>query len=473
MKISRATADFNQDGWISAHAIDSDPKTAWAIYPEVNKSHHIVFEFDQPIEAPSGGKLAITLKHLPPVHLIGRFKLFATDAADANARAFPPPVSGGLAKSAAQRNGNETLALAAIALKDHAENSLAKLPPKHTVYGVSNFWSHAKKIASYPPKPVHLLRRGDINKPLHNVGPGALTSLNHLPGRFLLEDPTHEPARRAALADWIAHPENPLTWRSIVNRVWHYHFGQGLSDTPNDLGRMGSTPSHPELLDWLAIWFRDEAKGSLKALHKRILTSKTWQQASLDSVHNVDSTNRLLSHMKRQRLEAGVFRDSLLQLSGKLNPTMGGPGVEQFTRSKSKQGALKLNYESFDWNSAQAARRSIYRVVWRGIPDPFMEALDFPDLGLLTPKRTSSVSSLQSLALFNNNFVLHSSQWLSDRAKKEHPNLDSQIHRLIELLWLRPPNSKEKTLFKTYAQQHGLSALCRILINSNEFLFIE
>jgi hypothetical protein len=177
--------------------------------------------------------------------------------------------------------------------------------------------------------------------------------------------------------------------------------------------------------------------------------------------------------MKRQRLEAGVFRDSLLQLSGKLNPTMGGEGIEQFTRSKAKGGALKLNYEDFDWNSPAAGRRSIYRVVWRGIPDPFMEALDFPDLGLLTPKRTSSVSSLQSLALFNNNFVLHSSQWLSDRAKKEHQNLDSQIRRLIELLWLRPPNSKEKTLFKTYAQQHGLSALCRILINSNEFLFIE
>ena len=102
-----------------------------------------------------------------------------------------------------------------------------------------------------------------------------------------------------------------------------------------------------------------------------------------------------------------------------------------------------------------------------------MEALDFPDLGLLTPKRTSSTSSLQSLALFNNNFVLHASQWLADRAKKEHPDLRAQLQHLIELLWLRAPTPNEQILFNTYAQQHGLPALCRILINSNEFLFIE
>ena len=474
IKISRASADFDQEGWTSEHAIDGNPESGWAIFPKVDQSHHIVFTLEKDLNVVPKGKLVINLKQLhPPKHVIGRFKLSATDADDTSPHTLPSDVLNGLAKKAELRTKSEELAINAIALKDYAQKSLTKLPPKHTVYGVSNFWSHAKKQKPYPPKPVHLLRRGDINKPLHKVSPGAMTSLNHLPGRFLLEDPNHEPARRAALANWIAHPENPLTWRSIVNRVWHYHFGQGLTNTPNDLGRMGSIPTHPELLDWLAVWFRDEAKGSLKALHKLILTSKTWQQSSLSSAHNVDSTNRLLSHMKRQRLEAGVFRDSLLQLSGKLNLTMGGAGIEQFTRSKAKGGALNLNYEDFDWNSPAAGRRSIYRVVWRGIPDPFMEALDFPDLGLLTPKRTSSISSLQSLALFNNNFVLHASQWLADRAIKEHPDLRAQLQHLIQLLWLRAPSPNEKILFKTYAQQHGLPALCRILINSNEFLFIE
>ena len=473
VKISRASADFDQDGWTSAHAIDGDPKTAWAIHPKVNESHHIVFEFAQPIEAASGGKLAITLKHLPPVHLIGRFKLSATDATGAEARAFPSDVSSGLAKAADQRTQNETLALAAIALKDHAEQALAKLPPKHSVYGVSNSWSHAKKGKPYSPKTIHLLRRGNIRQPQQEVGPGALSSLSHLPGRFQLSDVNHEPARRAALADWLAHPDNPLTWRSIVNRVWHYHFGQGLCDTPNDIGRMGSEPSHPELLDWLAAWFRDEAKGSLKELHKLILTSQTWQQTSRISNKQHDSTNRLLSHMSRRRLDAEVFRDSLLRLSGKIDLTMGGPGIEQFTKTDGPQGASVLDYDAFDWNSPQAARRTIYRVVWRGIPDPFMEALDFPDLGILAPKRTSSVSALQSLALFNNDFVLHSSDWLAARAEKEHSQLDAQINRLVHLLWLRLPTPDEHQLFKAYAQQHNLPALCRILINSNEFLFIE
>ena len=236
---------------------------------------------------------------------------------------------------------------------------------------------------------------------------------------------------------------------------------------------MGSEPSHPELLDWLAVWFRDEAKGSLKELHKLILTSHTWQQSSLISNKKIDSTNRLLSHMNRQRLDAEVFRDSLLRLSGRLDLTMGGPGIEQFTKSDGPQGAKVLNYDAFDWNSPQAARRTIYRVVWRGIPDPFLEALDFPDLGILAPKRTASVFSLQSLALFNNNFVLHSSDWLAARVIKEHSDLDARINRLIELLWLRLPTPEEHQLFKTYVQQHDLPALCRILINSNEFLFIE
>ena len=111
---------------------------------------------------------------------------------------------------------------------------------------------------------VHLLERGDIDKPKEEVGPGALSAVTALPARFGLANPNNEAERRAALADWLASPNNPLTWRSIVNRVWHYHFGQGICDTPSDFGKMGGTPSHPELLDWLSVWFRDEAKGSLK-----------------------------------------------------------------------------------------------------------------------------------------------------------------------------------------------------------------
>jgi hypothetical protein len=472
--ISRAAADFDQAGWTSAHAIDNNPKTAWAIHPEVNQSHHIVLEFAQPIEAPSGGKLAITLKHLPPVHLIGRFKLSVTDAKGSAIQAFQPTVIEGLKKTANNRSKEETLAIASLALEQHARNQLAALPPKALAYGTSSFWSHAKKLPSpQSPKTVHLLRRGDINKPVREVSPGALAAIEALQGRFDLPNPKDEASRRAALANWLSHPDNPLTWRSIVNRVWHYHFGRGLSDTPNDFGRMGSAPTHPELLDWLAVWFRDEAKGSLKELHRLILTSQTWQQTSLASPNTKDSDNSLLWRMNRQRMEAEVFRDSVLRVSNRLDLTMGGPGVEQFQKTKGPQATPTLDYSTFDWNSPQARRRSIYRVVWRGIPDPFMEAMDFPDLGLLAPKRGFSVSALQSLAIYNNDFILHGSEWLAQHLKSNHPDSAAQIDSAVQLTWLRSPSDQERSQFITYSQQHGLASLCRVLLNSNEFLFIE
>ena len=152
---------------------------------------------------------------------------------------------------------------------------------------------------------------------------------------------------------------------------------------------------------------------------------------------------------------------------------MGGPGIEQFKKSKGPQSTPALNYTAYDWESPGAKRRSIYRVVWRGIPDPFMEALDFPDLGLLTPKRGFSVSALQSLTIFNNDFVLHGSGWFAKRVEQERRELDSQVVRAVELAWLRSPSDDERLRSVAYARKHGLPAFCRVLLNSNEFLFLE
>jgi hypothetical protein len=181
------------------------------------------------------------------------------------------------------------------------------------------------------PKVVNVLKRGDFEQPGDVAPPGALSTLKHSPARFVLAEPKNEAARRAALADWLAHPDNVLTWRSIVNRVWHYHFGRGLCDTPSDLGRMGGTPSHPELIDWLAVWFRDEAGGSLKKLHRLIVTSATYRQSSQtrEGPAQADSDNRLLWRQNRQRLDADGFRDFTLATSGALNLKMGGPGIRQ------------------------------------------------------------------------------------------------------------------------------------------------
>jgi len=178
---------------------------------------------------------------------------------------------------------------------------------------------------------------------------------------------------------------------------------------------MGGKPSHPELLDWLAVWFRDEAKGSLKALHRLVVTSQAYRQQSTirQDAAAVDGDNRLLWRMNRLRLDAEQYRDSLRIVSGRLDLFMGGPGVKQFVQKKGVHNTPVLDYKAYDWDRPDAMRRSIYRLVWRGIPDPFMEAMDFPNLGLLAPKRGQTISPLQSLVLFNHDFVLCHSKHLA------------------------------------------------------------
>ena len=319
------------------------------------------------------------------------------------------------------------------------------------------------------------MERGDFERPAEVVPPGALSALTDLPPRFSLAHPDNEAERRAALADWIARPDNVLTWRSIVNRVWQYHFGRGLCDTPSDLGKMGGVPSHPELIDWLAVWFRDEAQGSLKALHRLIVCSETYQQASAHRAEatEIDGENRLLWRQNIHRLDADAYRDYCNALAATLDLTMGGPGVKHFTEGPGPQLTPTLNYAAYNWSQEDGGRRSIYRYVWRGIADPFMETLDFPDLGLLSPKRSFSVSSLQALALYNNPFVLHRSEALAQRLAARTPDLDEQIDRATALVWYRSPSEEERVAYREFVQAHGLAAWCRILLNSNEFLFVD
>ena len=479
IRIERASADFDQEGWTSSQAIDGDEKSGWAIFPRVNESHYIVFELAEPINTSQGGRLAITLKQFyPPKHIIGRFQFSVTDAANGNALVLPSAVRTGITKPPAQRSDEERVAIAAAALTDKAKRELSSLPPMEKVYGVSPWWSHAKKLgAPQSPKVVNLLKRGSFEQPGSEVGPGAIELISHASGRFHLPADSDESRRRAALASWIAHRDNPLTWRSIVNRVWQGHFGRGLVDTPNDFGQMGSRPSHPELLDWLTLWFRDEAKGSLMALHQLILTSETWKRSSLYDTAATgmvsDKDNRLLWRATRRRLDADSYRDSVLRVSGVLDDSVGGPGVEQFLKEQGPQATPKLDYGNYDWGSAGATRRSIYRVVWRGIPDPFMEALDFPDLGILSPKRGNSISALQSLSLYNNAFVLHFSDKLAQCVASEHASVERQVTAVVEGTWLRSPSERELGSFVEFVDQYGLAALCRVMLNSNEFLYVD
>ena len=418
LKIRRATADFDQDGWTIQHAIDGNPATAWGIHPQEGTPHFAVFELETPLTPEPGMRIHVVMRQIHGrFHIIGRFRLSATDAPPEQTVALPANVQEILALPLDQRSREQQAILSAAILKQKAETELRQLPAQPKVYAAATVAENERGVVRIDsPREIRVLKRGDIEQPGDIARPGALSAVSVLPARFDLPEPHPESARRAALADWLAAPNHPLTWGSIANRVWHYHFGRGLCDTPSDFGRMGGIPSHPELLDWLACELRDHG-GSLKHLHRLICTSETWQQTSACSAELAarDPDNRLLARMSRQRLDADSYRDSVLMASGRLDLTMGVRGLALFQSSRSAADTHS-RLQQLRLGQPRRNSRSIYRVVWRGIPDPLLEPLDFPDLGLPAPTRGFSASPLQALTLLNNRFVLHHAQHMARRA---------------------------------------------------------
>ncbi len=323
------------------------------------------------------------------------------------------------------------------------------------------------------PRPIFLLHRGDVEQPGEAVGPGALSCVPELEPVFALSDPGDEGARRAALAGWIADGRNRLTWRSIVNRVWHYHFGRGLVDTPNDFGRNGSQPTHPELLDWLAVEFRDGGQ-SLKALHRLIVGSAVYRQSSRDNpiAARVDVDNRWLWRMNRQRLDAEELRDSVLAVSGTLDSRMGGPGFALF-HFQDDHSPIYDHTAPGAIDNPQVRRRTIYRFIVRSVPNPFLECLDGADPNLNTPVRSTTITALQALALLNDVFMVNQARAFARRLEAVQPDPRRRIDAAFAAALGRPPRAVERDALAAYARQHGLANACRLLFNTNEFLFVD
>ncbi len=329
------------------------------------------------------------------------------------------------------------------------------------------------------PRPIHLLRRGDVKQPGDPVAPGALSAIGNafnLP--FPELDNATEAQSRAALARWITHPNNALTWRSIVNRVWQFHFGRGLVETPNDFGKMGATPSHPELLDWLAIWFRDEAKGSLKALHRLIVTSETYQQTASPSpestraAHEKDSNNALLWKQNRRRLEAEAIRDSILQTAGKLDLTMEGPSFQDFVIDKPAHSP-HYEYHLANPEDPRIHRRAIYRFIVRSQQQPWMATLDCADPSMLVDRRNITITPLQALAQLNNQLTVAMSAHFAKRVESAATNPTDQIKTAFQIALQRDPTPSENDLLQQHLSSHGLANACRLILNLNEFVFVD
>jgi hypothetical protein len=326
------------------------------------------------------------------------------------------------------------------------------------------------------PRPIFLLNRGDVRKPIKEVSPGALSCIEGLPGRCTATKDQPEGQRRAALAQWITDTRHPLTWRSIVNRVWQYHFGRAIVETPNDFGRMGRAPSNAELLDWLAVEFRDGGQ-SFKKLHKLIVTSAAYKQVSTvlpeqQAAEKLDADNQLLWRMNRRKLEAEAIRDTVLLLSGKLNPAMYGPAFQDFVVDKPEHSP-HYEYYLHDPNDPKSHRRSIYRFIVRSQPEPFMATLDCADPSMLVEKRNESVSPMQALALLNNDFMVVMAENFADRLQNRQDILEDKVSAAFQEALGRKPSQQEREALTEFAKANGMANYCRLLFNLNEFMFVD
>jgi hypothetical protein len=352
-----------------------------------------------------------------------------------------------------------------------------------------------------------LLAGGSYDKPLREVQPGFLSVLSQSPesAAKVAVPLAGVSGRRSALARWLTDPENPLVARVIVNRIWQGHFGRGLVDNANDFGTQTASPTHPELLDWLAHQF--VASGwDIKALHRLILTSEVYRQASyrqradepVPLAAKIDSENRLYWHHSRRRLTAEQIRDSILAVSGRLNEKIEGPSVRPpLPKSFGKSDAWRVTKSRTDQD-----RRSVYIFAKRNLPFPLLKAFDLPDMHESCARRTRTIIAPQALALFNNDFVVDCGDALAGRIVHDDPsdNWPSRIALAYRTTFGRTPADDEIADALNFlraqaarilpeherladdgaaaspdesAMRAAFADLCHTLLNANEFLFVE
>lgn len=345
------------------------------------------------------------------------------------------------------------------------------------------------------PKPpvTRVLLRGNPSRPGEEVGPAVPAIAAKRPPQFPEAGPRTS-RRRLGFAQWLASPENPLTARVLVNRVWQQHFGAGLVRTPSDFGLMGEPPTHPELLDWLAHWFVQDAQWSLKKLHRLILTSRTWRMSRTPNPDYAaaDSENRLLSYIPYRRLEVEAIRDSILAVSGRLNPTMFGPPMfptipeQAIEANTDKQSIWKPSAES------ERSRRTVYAFIKRGLVVPMLEVLDLCDTVHSSAHRQVTTVAPQALTLFNGDFVNEQARHLAARLRREAgADASQQIKLAYRLALCRPPRATELNEMLAFLRQEteaarretlnapaspqpdesALVQLCRVVLNLNEFVY--
>jgi Protein of unknown function (DUF1549)/Protein of unknown function (DUF1553) len=349
--------------------------------------------------------------------------------------------------------------------------------------------------ASVPP--TYLLRRGSLQNKGPEVPPAAPRVLVSSPLRFPAPEPDAKSSgRRRTFAEWVASPDNALTWRVLANRIWQHHFGQGLVATPSNFGFNGARPTHPELLDYLAARLIADG-GRWKPLHKLLVMSATYRQASqipnseFRIPNSTDPANTLHWRANRQRLSAEALRDSILAVSGKLNPQLGGPGIKPRLRADLLTASQRNKWPALTTEGPTQWRRSVYIYVKRQLLMPMMELFDAPTTTDSCAERMQSIVPTQALVLMNDEFVEDHAGFLAQRAVAEAgEGLPRIIERMQLLALARPPGAerlKQAVSFveareTVYAKEAGtansprhraLTDLAHVLFNSSEFIYIE
>ena len=302
--------------------------------------------------------------------------------------------------------------------------------------------------------------------------PASLSTLGRLTRAFDLPADAPESERRLALAKWLVQSDNPLTPRVLANRIWHYHFGVGLVDTPSDFGKLGGLPTHPELLDWLAHRLHEHG-WKTKPLHREIMLSQTYRQLGAwdEAAAEVDADSRLLWRFPPRRLAAEELRDTMLSVAGKLDLRAGGPGFLLYRYLQDNVAT----YQALDRHGPETYRRAVYHHNARAMVADLMTEFDLPDCAFTAPRRASTTSPLQALTLLNHSFTLDMAEAFARRIEERTANSDlrAKLATAFELAFARQPTAVEISSGEKLVQEHGLAALCRALLNSNELLYLE
>jgi hypothetical protein len=330
------------------------------------------------------------------------------------------------------------------------------------------------------PLDVHVLKRGELNKPREEVAPGVPAVLSSRPqssgrARSVPLADVRVSDRRSSLAKWLTSSDNPLTARVIVNRVWGWHFGRGIVRTPNDVGAQGEPPTHPELLDWLSRDFMEHG-WSIKHLHRRILLSRAYQMASATDrdTLRVDPENRWLARFPRRRLEGELVRDALLTCAGTLNHKAFGPAVvpplgkEEMTGLFDAKGKWPVTKDA-----GEHVRRSVYLLERRTFAYPLFSAFDSPEVMVSCPRRQSTIVPTQALALLNSPLAHEQAAAFARRLERECDNESGRVARAWLLAFGRPITPPEAARATEFLREGNLTELCLALFNANEFIYLD